>query len=327
MRALLVLLLLLVAVAPAEMVRDSVSQALLDKAGALYEKGDWTGSGELYRQAARKGIDPAVSWFNYGNCQAQLKKTGEAAAAWLRALEWAPRFKRARQNLAILAEENRDWGEAAKHWRILWDVDSTDPSPGNRLGEIALEAGHPAEAAEWFARAKGVDSSSAAAHLGLARARLTAGDTGLAIAALDAFRFLATSDTTGRLVLSLGGLYESAQSWSRAESCYQDALLVAPRSLQTWLRLARLSQLRRRDAEAVVVLRQALENVPDSPVLWKAFGQASARAGNGAEAVQGYAKALQLGDGSAKAGLRTISGWLRARGERALAAQADSLAR
>jgi len=328
MRALLVLLLLLlVAVAPAEMVRDSVSQALLDKAGVLYEKGDWTGSGELYRQAARKGIDPAVSWFNYGNCQAQLKKTGEAAAVWLRALEWAPRFKRARQNLAILAEENRDWGEAARHWRILWDVDSTDPSPANRLGEISLEAGHPAESAEWFARAKGVDSSSAAAHLGLARARLTAGDTGLAIVALDAFRFLATADTTGRLVLSLGGLYESAQSWSRAESCYQDALLVAPRSLQTWLRLARLSQLRRRDAEAVVVLRQALENVPDSPVLWKAFGQASARAGNGAEAVQGYAKALQLGDGSAKAGLRTISGWLRARGERALAAQADSLAR
>jgi tetratricopeptide (TPR) repeat protein len=326
-KLLLACLLLLSVAVRAEMVRDSVSQQLLDKAGTLYEKGDWLGSGELYRQAARKGIDPAVSWFNYGNCQAQLKKTGEAAAAWLRALEWAPRFKRARQNLAILAEENRDWGEAVKHWRILWEVDSTDPSPANRLAEISLDAGHPAEAAQWFLRAKGVDSTSAAANLGLARARLTAGDTSSAIAALDEFRFLATADTTGRLVLSLGGLYENAQSWSRAESCYQDALLVAPRSLQTWLRLARLSQLRHRDAEAVVVLRQALENVPDSPVLWKAFGQASARAGNGSEAVQGYAKALQLGDKSAKSGLRTITGWLRARGERTLAARADSLSR
>jgi tetratricopeptide (TPR) repeat protein len=319
------LVLVLALGARAEMVRDSASQALLDKAGALYEKSDWKASAELYRLAARKGIDPAVSWFNYGNALAQMRKTGEAAAAWMRALEWAPRFKRARQNLAILAEENRNWGEAAKHWRILWDVDSSDVAPANRLGEISLQSGATGDAAEWFARGRNVDSTSAAAHLGLARARLTAGDTTLALEALDRYAPQAASDTTGRLVLSLGGLYEACQAWRRAERAYQDVLLVAPKSVQTWLRLARLSQLRKRDAEAVIVLRQALENVPGSPLLWKALGQAGARAGNARDAVQGYGKALELGDKSAKVGLRSLSGWLKARGETSLSTSVDSL--
>jgi tetratricopeptide (TPR) repeat protein len=309
----------------AQGVRDSASQALLDRAGALYEKSDWKGAAELYRLAARKGIDPAVSWFNYGNAMAQTGRTGEAAAAWMRALEWAPRFKRARQNLAILAEENRDWGEAAKHWRILWDVDSSDVSSANRLGEISLQAGAHGDAAEWFARSRNVDTTSAAAHLGLARARLGAGDTALALAALDRYAGQAGADTTGRLVLSLGGLYEACRAWRKAERAYQDALLVAPRNVQTWLRLARLSQLRKRDAEAVLVLRQALEQVPGSAQLWKALGQAGARAGNARDAVDGYTKALELGDKTAKAGLRTLQGWLKARGEAALSVQVDSL--
>jgi len=321
----LFLLLSLAFGAHAESVRDSASQALLDKAGQLYERGDWQGASEHYRLAARKGIDPAVSWFNFGNAQAQLGKRGEAAAAWMRALEWAPRFKRARQNLAILAEENQDWGEAVKHWRILWDVDSSDVSAASRLGEIALQGGSVGEAAEWFARARNVDSTSAVSHLGLARARLTAGDTALAIEALDRYAPQAAADTTGRLVLSLGGLYEACQAWRRAERAYQDALVVAPRSVQTWLRLARLSQLRKRDGEAVAVLKQALGTVPESPLLWKALGQAGARAGNAQDAVQGYARALELGDKGAVAGLRTLSGWLRARGETRLTARVDSL--
>ena len=323
----LFLILALAGLAGAETVRDSASQALLDKAGELYEKGDWNGSAALYRDAARRGVDPAVSWFNYGNCQAQLKKTGEAAAAWTRALEWAPRFLRARQNLAILAEDNRDWGEAARQWRILWDIDSTDPDPAVRLGEIALESENPADAATWFSRAIGADSTSSAGHLGLARALLAASDTARAVEALDLFRPRTLSDTTGRLSLALGSLYESCESWYRAEECYQDVLAVAPRNVQAWLRLARLSQLRRRDGEAVVVLRQSLELIPDSPLLWKALGQASARAGDAKTAVDGYAKALELGDATAKPGLRTIAGWLRARGERDLAARADSLSR
>lgn len=324
MKALLLLLLLALG-ARAEMVRDSASQRFLDKAGELYEKGDWAAAAEQYRQAARKGIDPAVSWFNCGNALAQQRKTGEAAAAWYRALEWAPRFKRARQNLAILAEENQDWGEAAKQWRILWDIDSSEVSAANRLGEIALQGGAVGEAAEWFARARSADSTSAAAHLGLARTLLSAGDTSRALEALDRFSPLAQSDTTGRLVLSLGGLYENALSFRRAERAYQDALAVAPRSVQTWLRLARLSQLRKRDGEAVVVLRQALEAVPESPLLWKALGQAGARAGNARDAVEGYRKAMELGDRSASSGLRTLAGWLKARGDAQLSAQVDSL--
>lgn len=321
----LFLFLLLAFGAHAEMVRDSASQKFLDQAGDLYEKGDWAAAAEQYRQAARKGIDPAISWFNCGNALAQQKKTGEAAAAWYRALEWAPRFKRARQNLAILAEENQDWGEAVKQWRILWDIDSSDVSAANRLGEIALQGASMGEAAEWFARARNADSTSAAAHLGLARTLLAAGDTVRALEALDRFAPLAQSDTTGRLVLSLGGLYENALAFRRAERAYLDALSVAPKSVQTWLRLARLSQLRKRDGEAVVVLRQALEAVPTSPILWKALGQAGARAGNAQDAVEGYRKALELGDRSATAGLRTLAGWLKARGDARLSAQVDSL--
>lgn len=296
----------------------------LAKAGELYEKEDFAGAAKLYRQAARSGAQAAIAWFNYGNCQARLGKRGEAAQAWKKATEWAPGFKRARMNLAILAEEDRDWAVATVQYRRLWELDSKDASVPLRLGEIQMEQNDPVGAMIWFGRALAVDSVSMPAWSGLARATLATSDTASARALLNRCETY-IEDTTGSAWFALSGLQERAGNLEAARRAVERGLVLDPARLEGWLRLARLAQIRGDEATAVAVLREAVARLPEEGRLWKSLGQAGLRAGDADAAWNGLSKAIELKEPDSSTLVRILADWHERRGEPALALRARTL--
>lgn len=296
----------------------------LAKAGELYEKDDFAGAAKIYRQVARSGKQSAVAWFNYGNCQARLGKRGEAALAWNKAIEWAPNFRRARLNLAILAEEDRDWGVATVQYRRLWELDSKDASVALRMGEIQLEQNDPVSAIPWFERALELDSVSASAWSGLARAMLATSDTVAVRDLLDRWEESAQDTTTAPWFI-LSGLQERAGNLEAARRAVERGLVLDPSRVEGWLRLARLAQISGNDATAIAVLRQATTRLPDEGRLWKALGQAGLRAGDANAAWDGLSHAVGRKEPDCETLVRILANWHEGRGENGLAQRARGL--
>lgn len=296
----------------------------LAKAGELYEKEDFAGAAKIYRQVARSGKQAAVAWFNYGNCQARMGKRGEAALAWNKAIEWAPGFRRARLNLAILAEEDRDWAVATVQYRRLWELDSTDVSIAMRLGEIQMEQADPVAASTWFERALAQDSLSSSAWSGLVRATLAMSDTVAARDLLDRWEASA-QDTTTAAWFVLSDLQERAGNLEAARRAVERGLVLDPTRVEGWLRLARIAQIGGNDATAIAVLRQATTRLPESGRLWKALGQAGLRAGDAYAAWDGLSHAVERGESDCETLVRILANWHERRGEIAQAERARKL--
>lgn len=294
------------------------------KAGELYEKGEFAAAAAIYRQVARGGKQSAIAWFNYGNCMARLEKRGEAAQAWKKAIEWAPGFRRARLNLAILAEEDRDWAVATVQYRRLWELDPKDISIPLRMGEIQLEQDDPLGAMLWFDRALALDSASTGAWQGLVRAALVTRDTSLARNHLDGWERRLT-DTTAGSWFALASLQEKAGSLEASRRSTERGLSMEPERVEGWLRLARLGQLGGNDATTIAVLRQAVARLDSEPRLWRALGQAGLRAGDGEAAYDGLSKAMSLADTEAPTLVRILADWHFRRGERDLERRARAL--
>lgn len=294
------------------------------KAGELYEKEDFAGAAKLYRQAARSGRQAAIAWFNYANCQARLGNRGEAAQAWRKAIEWAPGFRRARLNLAILAEEDRDWAVATVQYRRLWELDPKDVSVVRRLGEIQLEQGDPVGSLLWFGRALELDSLSLESWSGMVRATLATSDTVSARSLLDRCEAV-LQDTASGAWFSLSSLQERAGNLEAARRAVEHGLVLEPSRVEGWLRLARLAQMRGEDATAVAVLRQSVSRLPAEGRLWKALGQAGLRAGDADAAWTGLSGAVERREPDCGTFLRILADWHERRGEANLAARARAL--
>lgn len=297
------------------------TQDLFTKAGIAYDSGRIEEAANLYRLAGRKGEQPAIAWFNYGNCQVRLKKRGEAAAAWRKALEWAPRFKRARLNLAILSEEDGQVGVAVAQYEQLWELDPKDPLPAERLAEIRLSQGDAMGGVEWFAKALQADSARPSANEGMVRAHLQARDTLSARRALSRWTQVG-ADTSASLWITRAALWERTGQWDQARESAQQALALDSTRASSWLLLARILQQDGADATALVVLRQATRILGHEGRLWKALGQAAWRAEQPEEAYQGLDRALSMGEPGAKELLERMAVWHQVRGESSLAQRA-----
>jgi len=293
-------------------------------ANAAYDSGQFEKAARLYKDAGRRGNQAAIAWFNYGNCQAQLGKRGEAAAAWRKAIEWAPRFKRAWMNLAILSEEDGQIGDAANDYRRLWELDPKDATVAIRLGELQLTQNDPVGGVRWFQSALEADSGSSSAYDGLVRSQLQARDTlGARLTLLNWSEVI--PDTSGRSWMAKAALWERAGDLEEARRACEGGLAFDPTQVDGWLRLARIHQLEGSEATAVAVLEAATRAQPEKGRLWKALGQAALRAGDGEVAYRALAKAVERNEPGSRDLSRILSSWYQARGETDLAERAKSL--
>jgi len=233
---------------------------------------------------------------------------------WRKALEWAPRFKRARMNLAILSEEDGEIGDAVSEYGRLWDLDPKDPLPALRLGEIHLAQKDPVGGIEWFQRALEADPTNESGHEGLVRSELAFGDT--LTARLDLSRWASLSpDTSAPPLFTRALLWERTGDWEESRRTCESGLALDSSSVEGWLLLARLLQRSGSDATAVSVMEQACRRMGREPRLWKALGQAALRAQRPVLSGQALDSAWRLGDRSIRDLLRQLAVWHDLRGE------------
>jgi Flp pilus assembly protein TadD len=168
------------------------------------------------------------------------------------------------------------------------------------------------------------DPANAAAHDGLVRANLAAGDTLTARLVLARWSDLG-ADTSATLLFSRALLWEKTGDWEEARRTCESVLALDSAKVDGWLLLARLLQRAGSDATAVSVLKQATLHLDKESRLWKALGQSALRAGEPEVAELALVRAWKLGDKSARDLLRQVASWHEVRGETASAQRVRGL--
>lgn len=283
-------------------------------ADAAYEDGRYATAALRYREAARRDQQAALSWFNFANAMVRIDRTDEAVLAYRRSIAAAPAFLRAHQNLAALLQIKDDLVGAASHYTIAVRLDSSDVDSRYRLGELALKAGDPIEAAQWFERARQIDNQDEGSSSGLVQAWLAAHDTSEADGAIGRFNHgsqdprawaqILEADLAGRRGLSL-----------TATTLYGRAAAADSNSTQAFVREARMHARAGRHTLAAIAQLSAVRRAPQDGALWTALGRYRLEALDPLGAREAWKEGFLLGDPGAVDGLEALAAWHERRGE------------
>jgi tetratricopeptide (TPR) repeat protein len=77
-----------------------------------------------------------LAYFDLGNVLDELERPDESIAAYLRAVELAPRYADAHYNLALAFERKGECRAALRHWRAYVKLDRTGPWAEHARGQI-----------------------------------------------------------------------------------------------------------------------------------------------------------------------------------------------
>ncbi|HEY6290448.1 MAG TPA: sulfatase-like hydrolase/transferase [Terriglobia bacterium] len=178
---------------------------------------------------------------------------------------------------SMLAAED---GKAAQARRDLESALNLDPKSGvvlAQLGELELEQGDYAQAAELLARALRVRPWDATAALDEARARYATRDLEGARSVLEANESILTGNYEARCLL--GKIYVELKAWDKAEDLLQAAIILDSSRPEAYIELARAYLALTKPADALEQLEQAQLLDPRSPEISLLISQAHQQEG------------------------------------------------
>jgi tetratricopeptide (TPR) repeat protein len=91
---------------------------------------------ELYRMATEKDAGYVLAYFDLGNVLDELDRPEESIAAYVKALELAPRYADAHYNLALAFERKGEHRAALRHWQTYVKLDKSGPWSEHARGQI-----------------------------------------------------------------------------------------------------------------------------------------------------------------------------------------------
>ncbi|MBZ5722691.1 MAG: sulfatase-like hydrolase/transferase [Acidobacteriia bacterium] len=223
---------------------------------------------------------------------AEIKDATVAAGASLP----DPKDKIVEQNLlhnAMLAsDDNRPADERGALEKVL-QLDPKSPTALRQLGELELNSGNYAKAAEYLKGAREVrpDDATAAFYEGQAREKI--GDLAGARDALEASLKLTPGQLPARLLL--GKVYLGLKDPKAAEDQFEAASLVDSNSVEAQLGVAQAQIAQGNFAEAVTQLEALVKANPKNAEVFEALAQGYRGLGKQADAerAEGQAKALR----------------------------------
>ena len=247
--------------AGAEAQAQAVSKDPLFKGNKLYEKGDYAGAAEQYRQAARTNkfsINRAFAWFNLGNCHVQTQALNKAVVAYRRSLEEAPGFTRAWMRLGDVYYHLGAVGEAFPCFRRALEIDGPDVHAYQMLGELALKAGDVAEALQNFEAALKIEPNQADIYLAMAEAYSRIRDYPGAVKTMNEALLILPSPPAD-MYFYLGQLHELGENDRKAVRAYEEGLLIDPKRTEWYMRIAGIHERKGDDFLALLTLEQAVK--------------------------------------------------------------------
>jgi predicted O-linked N-acetylglucosamine transferase (SPINDLY family) len=169
----------------------------------------------------------------------------------------------------------------------------------NLLGVIALQHAHPAQAAEYFARAVDISPHNAAAHNNLGEAYRRLGRYDDAIESLG--RAVTRDANYAEAHFNLGGVLRRLGRAEEAREAFGRAASLKPAFTEAHLRLGEMLNALGRPEEAAVALRAALDLDPELAEAHGSLGTALRDAGRLDEALASCQRAVALKPDSALA--------------------------
>ncbi|MEW6755913.1 MAG: tetratricopeptide repeat protein [Candidatus Latescibacterota bacterium] len=110
----------LLLLAPAAALGQSVATELYNQANALYQQGQFEAARDQYAQAAGRGAADPRLYYNLGNACFKAGRLGEAVLWYERALRLAPRDEDIRANLRYANQVKQD--REPQDGNAVWDV-------------------------------------------------------------------------------------------------------------------------------------------------------------------------------------------------------------
>lgn len=139
--------------------------------GSIYEsQGKYKEALTAYNKAADIFPEYKYNFFNIGNIQYQLRNYKEAISNYNSFLETYSAHNDARENLAASYLAIKDYPNAEKQYKTLYDKNPTSFKHYYEYGISLLNTQNPEKAQEFLEKAIEIDSENDAAHLGLAQA-------------------------------------------------------------------------------------------------------------------------------------------------------------
>lgn len=284
------------------------------KGDSAYERGAYAEAALHYRESARKGEQTAVAWFNFANAMVRMDRIPDAMEAYRRAVDAAPGFLKAHQNLAALYQLQGDLPGAARHYEAAARMDCADANSRFRLGEMSQKAGDLNEAAAWYEKAMRADTLDEASHSGMTQVLLLMRDTTRALAFLERYNGRVKSPKSWALMLQ-GDLRVRRGLVEPALQAYLEASLADTADIRPYLRMAKALRGAGRSLEAAVVVEDALRTRPARGDLWAAAGNLRFESGDPVGARAAFARAYKLGSSDGLEGLEMLAAWHERRGE------------
>jgi choline-sulfatase len=207
-----------------------------------------------------------------------------------------PKDKIEEQNLlhaAMMASEDARPAEARKALESVLALDPKSPTALRQLGELELQAGDYAQAAQHLKIAIAVRPDDATASFHAGQALLKAGDLASARDALETSLKLLPGQFQARLLL--GQVYLDMKDPRAAEDQFEAALLVQSDSVEAQLGLAKAQIASGNFADAAQSLETLSKTHPKSPEVFNSLAIAYSGMGRSAEAQQAQTKANLLG--------------------------------
>jgi choline-sulfatase len=206
-----------------------------------------------------------------------------------------PKDKIEEQNLlhtAMMASDDNRSAEARTALEQVLQLDAKSPTALRQLGELELQAGDYAKAADHLKRAREVRPEDATAAFYEGQARNKIGDFAGARDALEVSLKLTPGQTEARLLL--GDVYLSLKDPKAAEDQFEAAQLLDSNSVAAQLGSARAQVAEGNFAAAVAQLEPLTKSQPDNAQVFEALSKAYSGLGKTAEAQTAADRAKSL---------------------------------
>src|SRR5579864_2637441 len=250
-------------------------------------------------EVAKREAPPEAAQQAAGAANAQLKALGygdQAADRNVAASTLAdPKDKIEEQNLlhrAMLASDDNRIADARHDFEQVLALDPKSPTALRQLGELELQAGEYAKAAEHLKAAMQVRPDDATASYEAGQALEKSGDLPGARDALETSLKLMPGQFDARLLL--GRVYLRLNNTKAAEDQFEAALLIKPEDVEAQLALADAQIVDGKFAEATNQLEDLAKSNPNKPEIFDLLAKAYAGLGKAQEAERAGAHAKLL---------------------------------
>jgi tetratricopeptide (TPR) repeat protein len=323
---------------PAAESTASAASTLLDQAEALLSKGDYTGALPLLQQATTKDPKSYQAWYDLGYCQQALNQHVEAVDAYRKSLEINPKIFETNLNLGLLLANSRDQDQAIPYLQASTALQPASHPERSKehawlaLGKLQL-AGKPADAELAFSEAAKFVPTDPEPHLLLGALYEDSGKLGAAATEYHKALAGAQGENRAQALRGLVNVSLESKQYGEAEKSIREYLATNPADSQAQLLLGRLlaaqgkneealnqlggaandsnPQVLRekaslllavnRDAEAIPIYKQLVEQGPNDAQLRYQYGLALTHQHNWAEAEQQLLAAIKLNPNLANA--------------------------